>query len=183
MATGAAAVAIGGSIIQANAQQEQAELQAKDAQSRADNLRLQANEVSARFELFTRPDIERRKNIVTAQQVSALAKSGVDVSSGTSLSVVQETAKLAAEELIRRRRENLFQTEALHSEAKNFEDQIAGIKSAGKYAAAGTLLSGFGAAGSSLGFFKQTGTVTKPGTGNKAADPTGYLTSPNSQLA
>jgi hypothetical protein len=159
----AAGIGLVGSVMQANAQKEQAKAEAAGLGARAKALDNQATEINSRFELFTKKDINVKKQILQGEQVAALAKGGVNVSAGTSLSIIQETARLSVEELMRAKREAMFESETLRSEAKSARDQISGVLKAGKLASTASLLGGASSAGGALAFFNKSS--------NKPVDP------------
>lgn len=101
----------------------------------------------------TAADIRRKQSAVTGAQRAQLAAAGVDVSSGTALSLTEETAGLAAQDIAVARNNAAREALGFRNQGSNFNAEVglrqsagANALASGNAAATGTLLTTAGSA-------------------------------------
>lgn len=146
MAEGAAVMAIGGTLMEMEGQKGSARAQAAAARRNAEQKRLEALELLDRFEVNAAAMRGQGEIEVSNQMLNAAAR-GVDVGSGSTLDMFEQTRAVVAEEIALRRREANFQAKQLMRGASNDERYARDVKRASKYQQWGTFLRGAGSAG------------------------------------
>tara|TARA_R110000782_G_scaffold183574_1_gene273867 strand:+ start:4807 stop:5274 length:468 start_codon:yes stop_codon:yes gene_type:complete len=149
MATGAAVAAVAGTAITIAGQRKAAKAQEAAANSNAAQKRLQAMELLDRFEINSQ-GLKAEGELMKAQQQTSFAGKGIDIGSGSALSVIEETNSLVARQILLDRKEAIFKASQLQRGADT-DTRLAGdIRSASRLAQVGTFLSGAGSAAGSL---------------------------------
>jgi len=147
MATGAAIAAVAGTAITIAGQRKAAKAQQAAANANAASKRLQAMELLDRFEINTQK-LKAEGEVMKGQQQAGFAGKGIDIGSGSALSVIEETNSLVARQILLDRKEAIFKSNQLISGAEA-DTRLAGdIRSSSNLAQAGTFLSGAGSAAS-----------------------------------
>lgn len=142
---------IGGTILGAIGQSKAAKAQARAARAQAAAKREQADEMLKRAK-FNAAVMREQGRGLQQQQIAAYAKSGVALSSGSTLATLQDTASNVNLGIQQMLDEADFKANQLRMGA-DIDTRLAGdIRSAGKWAVAGTLLSGAGRVGAAGGF-------------------------------
>jgi hypothetical protein len=132
---------IGGTILGAIGQSKSARAQARAARAQAAAKREQADEMLKRAK-FNAAVMREQGRGLQQQQIAAYAKSGVALSSGSTLAALQDTVSTVSLSVQQMLDEADFKANQLRMGA-DVDARLAGdIKSAGKWAVAGTLLSG-----------------------------------------
>ena len=150
MATGAAVAAVVGTGVTIYGQQKEAKAKARAAKKNAELKRLQALELLDRFEINSQALMAEGELLKDRQKVD-LASRGIDIGSGSALSVIEETNALVARQLILDRKEAEFKAQQLRSGA-DMDVELAGdIRSAANIRSVGTFLSGVSSAASAKG--------------------------------
>jgi hypothetical protein len=154
MAAGTAvAASIAGTALTIQGQRKAAKAQARAARDNANSKRLQALELLDRFEINSQALFIQGESVKSEQALS-FASRGIDATTGTALSVVEETNAIIAKQLILDKREADFKSAQLFSGAEA-DIRLAGdIRSSQRLQTLGSILSGgvsAGVAGSKLG--------------------------------
>lgn len=132
---------------QANANAEQAKMDAAIARENAEMVDLKTKDAIFRGR-NTQRDVRRQGAQVTGSQRATTGASGIDLSYGSPLDMVYETMALVNEDLDTSTRNTLSELDDLKQEKRNFEAQAEGASAAGaNYRAAGNI----NAAGTVLG--------------------------------
>lgn len=110
------------SVQQANAAQAQANYQAEVARNNAK--RAQQNADNTRQEGIEEARLQRMKNLQkVGSQQAALAANGIDVSQGTALDIVEDTAAMGELDALTTRYNAETKAQAYEAEASNFNNQ------------------------------------------------------------
>lgn len=147
MATGAAVAAVGGTAITLVGQHQAAKAEEAAARSNAEQKRIQALELLERFEINS-ATMKGEAELLKAQQQTSFASKGIDIGSGSALSVIEETNAMTARQLILDRKEAQFKANQIRMGASNDERLAGDLRSANRFRMAGTFLSGAGQAAS-----------------------------------
>ena len=145
MATGAAVAAVAGTLITIEGQRREAKAQAAAARQNAKAKRLQALELLDRFDINSQTLVIEGE-LVKGKQRTSFASRGIDVGSGTALSVIEETNAIVAKQLILDKREADFKVAQLRSGADADLSLAGDIRSSQRLRSLGTLFSGAGSA-------------------------------------
>lgn len=142
MATGAlVAVAGGGLAMQAYGQYKQSEADAEAMDSQADAADLEANELLRRADINAEGG-KREGEDIKAGQLSSYIASGVDISEGTPLDVLEDTNEKVMRQIEYDLETASFQAEQARRGAEFTREAADNTATAGKIAAAGTIISG-----------------------------------------
>lgn len=145
MAEGAAVAAVAGTVMSIKAQKKEAEAQARAARENAEAKRATALELLDRLELNNQALIIEGELLKGKQQID-FAGRGIETTSGSALSTVEETNSMVARQLMMDKKEADFKVKQLRSGAEA-DIRLAGdIKSAARLKQMGLFLSGAGAA-------------------------------------
>ena len=141
----AAAAIAGGTALNVYGKIEAGRQQRKALNEQADNLELQASETIARADINKKATIKSSKQFAETQK-AGFAKGGAEVSAGTSLKVLEDTASKLAEQLINLDRETRFNVEQLRRGATSARRAGKQAQKAALIGAGGSILSGAGQA-------------------------------------
>lgn len=150
MAAGAAVATVVGTGISLVGQHQAAKAEEAAARFNANQKRIQALELLERFEINS-ATMRGEAELLKAQQQTSFASKGIDVGSGSALSVIEETNSMTARQIILDRREAEFKAEQIRLGASNDESLASDLRRANNLRMAGTFLSGAGQAASSAG--------------------------------
>jgi hypothetical protein len=132
---------IGGTILGAIGQRKSAKAQARAARAQAAAKREQADEMLKRAK-FNAAVMREKGRGLQAEQIGAFAKSGVALTSGSTLAALQDTVSTVSLSVQQMLDEADFKANQLRMGA-DVDTRLAGdIRSASKWAIGGTLLSG-----------------------------------------
>lgn len=142
MATGAVVgLTVATTLIQAQASKKEAQAQEKALKQRADAKKVEAFELLARFKINAE-SLRREGEDIKAAQVGGFAKAGVEVSTGSPLSVLLDTNIKLARELGLQKREADFKAAQLRRGA-DIDIELAGdVRKAEKLKRIGIFFSG-----------------------------------------
>jgi hypothetical protein len=132
-----------GTLLQAFGQIESARSEARAAKASSRSLDAQADEVLRRAEINVET-LGLQGQELQGEQLSAIAKGGVDVSSGSALQVIEEGALNIRKEQARVRREAEFEARQLRIQAKSLRRAARKAGRAGAIGAIGTIATGAG---------------------------------------
>ena len=143
MAEGAIAATAVSTIVQFQSAAEQAKAQVKALEAEAETKRLESLELLERFNINAE-SLKKDVRVHEGEQVALLAKSGVAVGSGSSLSIMVDNAKKLQRELDNREREAQFKVDQLNRGA-DIDIELAGdVRKAGRLRRIGIILGGVG---------------------------------------
>lgn len=144
MAAGAAVAVVGGTILSIEAQRKEAEAQARAARQNAKAKREQALELLDRLELNNEALIVEGELLKGKQKID-FAGRGIETTSGSALSVIEETNSMVARQLMLDKKEADFKVKQLRAGAEADITLAGDIKAASRLRQMSTFLSGAGA--------------------------------------
>ena len=136
-----AAVAIGATLLSTYQRYQADKAQAQALSKKSKLLNIQAQEVLSR-EQENRKFVIREGREVLGQQQATLAKLGIQATEGSSLSEMEYSLGILTDELVKNRREALYEARAIRSEAQFSRQQGRDLRGAMGVTAAGSLLGG-----------------------------------------
>lgn len=149
MATGAAVAVVAGTAISIAGQRKAAKAKRAATESNAAAKREQALELLERFELNSQ-NFKAEGELLKAQQQTGFAGKGIDIGSGSALSVIEETNSMVARQIMLDRKEADFKALQLNRGAAVDMNLAGDIESASRLSQIGTFLSGAGQAAGSI---------------------------------
>ena len=141
----ATAALIGGTAISAYGQYKSSKARATAMRAQADAKRLQAFELLERNEINVQRTREKGE-LFKAEQITAFAASGVEISEGTPLSVLEDTSAAISKNIADQKREAEFKAEQLFAGADIDTRLSKDVELAGTIGAVGTVAAGAGQA-------------------------------------
>lgn len=137
----AAAIAAVGTVVTVAGQLQASKAQREAAEASAASKRFQADEILNRFEINSA--VMRRDQFTTqAKQAAAYVHGGVDVGSGTTLLMLEDTARKISDQLIMDEKEAQYKANVLRQGGEVDERLGSEIRKAGQISAFGSFLSG-----------------------------------------
>lgn len=145
MAEGAAVAAIGGTILSVEGQKKAARSEAAAARRNAEAKRLEAMEVLERFEINASA-LKQQSEVSISNELVSRASRNVDVGTGTTLDLIDQSRGLVLEQIMLDEREAKFRAKQLEIGADIDQRLATDILSAQRLRTLGTFLSGTGTA-------------------------------------
>ena len=137
MAEAAAAVAVGGSLVKAYGDIQESEAQAEQLENEAIFKQEQAEEIMRRAKLNAFMTVREGKQL-KAEQTGALAASGVATGEGTSLTILEETTDIIAQQIKLDLMEANYETIMLQNSAARDRESAKDVRKAGRIKAVRT---------------------------------------------
>jgi hypothetical protein len=146
----AAAVMIGSAAVSAYGTYQQSQAQAKALREQSKAKKMEAREVQRRFEI-NRKALRMKGEEVKGEQLAAAAASGVDVTSGTPVTLLEDTEAKIIQQIEYETQATSFSTEQAIRSADFTKAQAGRVQTAGTIAAFGQLAGGSAHGASKLG--------------------------------